>query len=185
MGSMFFIGVISTLLIVPPLSDKCCGRKPAYIIGVFVYLIAYIGIICSTNLYEFYVYQFLNGATFASKVVVGLSYIAEFIPSERHKGIIFTFLLVEPFSIIFLTFWYQVVDRSWYNIAVIYVVLISISFVYMLIFVPESPKWLMTSKKYEDSRESLSKVAVFNSVNQHRINYQILEVLFVSEYQES
>lgn len=106
MGSMFFIGVISTLLIIPPISDKCSGRKPVFIGGILVYIIAYIGIIFSHNLYEFYVFQFLNGASFASKVVVGLTYIAEFIPTEKLGGIIYTFLLVEPFSIIFLTFWY-------------------------------------------------------------------------------
>ena len=56
MGSMFFIGVISTLLIIPPLSDRCCGRKKMYVGGVLVYAIAYIGIIISTNIYEFYVF---------------------------------------------------------------------------------------------------------------------------------
>lgn len=106
MGSMFFIGVISTLLIIPPLSDKCCGRKAVFIGGVLVYIIAYIGIIFSTSLYEFYVFQFLNGASYASKVIVGLNYLTEFIPTCKQEGMVYTFLLVEPTTIILLTFWY-------------------------------------------------------------------------------
>jgi MFS family permease len=106
MGSMFFIGVISTVLIIPPLSDKWLGRKAVFIGGVLVYLIAYVGIIFSTNLYEFYVFQFLNGASYASKVIVGLNYLTEFIPSYKQEGMVYTFLIVEPTTIILLTFWY-------------------------------------------------------------------------------
>ena len=165
MGSIFFIGVISTVLIIPPLSDRCCGRKAIFIGGVIVYIIAYIGIICSTNIYEFYVFQFLNGASYASKVIVGLNYLTEFIPSYKQDIMVYMFLLVEPFTIIFLTFWYQMIDRHWFNIALIFLILICAAVTYFYFFVPESAKWLMTWRMYETARESLSYVAKYNGNN--------------------
>ena len=76
-GSSFFLGMISTILILPPLSDKIMGRKWILRIGFILYTTAYIGVVFSYNIYELYVYYFLIGATFSIQVVIGLTYVTE------------------------------------------------------------------------------------------------------------
>jgi MFS family permease len=76
-GSMYFIGVITTLTFVPIVGDKC-GRRWVFIITIIVSACAQLGLIVTRNLYELYVYEFLIGATFAGRVIVGLNYVLEF-----------------------------------------------------------------------------------------------------------
>ena len=54
-GSLYFAGVITTLLFVPPLSDRF-GRKVIFVISLFVSLFAQAGYMWSQSLYETYVY---------------------------------------------------------------------------------------------------------------------------------
>lgn len=77
LGSMFFIGIISTLIIIPPLADRY-GRKLIFTISNIVSIIGQLGLILSNNIYEAYFFAFLIGATFSGKVVVGLNYLLEF-----------------------------------------------------------------------------------------------------------
>ena len=81
-GSSFFLGMISTILILPPLSDKIVGRKLILRIGFIIYTTAYFGVVLSYNIYELYVYYFLIGATFSIQVVIGLTYVTELMASR-------------------------------------------------------------------------------------------------------
>lgn len=81
-GSAFFLGVISTILILPPLSDKILGRKVIIRVGLLVYAIAYLGLIISDNIYELYIFLFLVGTTFSVQVVIGLTFLIEFMPER-------------------------------------------------------------------------------------------------------
>ena len=64
-GSAFFLGVISTILIIPPLSDKVLGRKTILRVGFIVFTCALFGLLVSNNIYELYVFIFIIGTTFA------------------------------------------------------------------------------------------------------------------------
>lgn len=76
-GSMYFIGVISTLLFVPAIADKC-GRKWVFTVTILLSAIAQLALVVTGNIYEAYVYLFLIGSTFAGRIVVGLNYTLEF-----------------------------------------------------------------------------------------------------------
>ena len=76
-GSMFFIGQVVTILILPPLSDFWLGRKPVFVGTCTVLVIVIAGFLFSDNLYEAYAFQFLNGCTFGGLIVVGINYTVE------------------------------------------------------------------------------------------------------------
>ena len=56
-GSMYFIGVISTLLFVPAIADKC-GRKWVFTVTILLSAIAQLALVVTGNIYEAYVYLF-------------------------------------------------------------------------------------------------------------------------------
>ena len=52
---------------------------------------------------------------------------------------------------------------------------------YLLIFVPESPKWLYTWKRFDESKEVLTKVAKYNAVDEDKIEAEIANCKFIDE----
>ena len=77
-GTFFFIGVVSTLLVYPPLADKY-GRKWIFIISMIISAIGQLGLLITSNLYEAYIYMLLIGTAFSGKNIVGLNYMLEFL----------------------------------------------------------------------------------------------------------
>lgn len=112
-GSMYFIGLIATLTFVPIVADSC-GRKWVFSITIIVSACAQLGLIVTRNLYELYVYEFLIGATFAGRVIVGLSYVLELTQPKYSEDLVFYLLISECIGTIINTMWYQVIDNSWF-----------------------------------------------------------------------
>lgn len=163
LGSVGFIGVISTLLILPPLGDRY-GRKLIFTISNVMTIIGQLGLILSNNIYEAYFFAFLIGATFSGKVVVGLNYMLEFNRPKWTETIIYLQLVGESVSTIMFTFWYQFIDRGWFLLQLICLILAVLITIYFLIVVPESPKWLYTFFRFDESKENLKYVASFNGL---------------------
>ena len=104
-GTVFFVGVIVSMLIVPPLADWY-GRKIIVLISFFISCAGQTGLLFTNNLYEAYVYQFLIGASFAGRIIVGLSYVLEFNLKKYADPIITALLFSESTGVILITLWY-------------------------------------------------------------------------------
>ena len=115
--------------------------------------------------------MFLLGLTAAGRIIVGLTYTLELNLVKFHEQIIFYLLLAETGGIIGLTAWYQFVDRSWFWIQFLCLILAIITFLYFWIFVPESSKWLYTWQQYDNSKKSLSYIAKANGNKEKRLNH--------------
>jgi MFS family permease len=125
-----------------------------------------IGLIFTHNIYEAYVYFFLDGISFAGKVIVCLTYVIEFLPFEYHEyGPLLLNGALGPFTIL-CTLWYQFVDNSWFWLQILMLILQVLATCYILFFVPESPKWLYTWKDFGKARENLGYVARYNAATQ-------------------
>ena len=161
-GAIYFIGC--TMLLWPYLSDTSIGRRKLYLWAVSIFTLAFLGLILSTNLIFTYVCMFTMGATWGGRVVVGLSWFLELTPPAYQSLAVLMYEVSEPVLLIMLTFWYQFVDRSWFIVFVIAMVVISLILVYMFVAVPESAKWLYTWKQFERARRALEEVARFNGV---------------------
>lgn len=181
LGSLYFAGVVVTILWVPIVSDRCCGRRLIFLISMGVFLVAFLGLIWSHNLIETYVYLFILGACFAGRIVIGLTYLLELMDPSKAKAIVVYFFLSEPILLILLTMWYQFIDRSWFAIFIITWSFIFVAFLWYLIFVPESPKWLYTFKHYNESRKVLLETAEFNGVTTREYKDQVTNKQFYKE----
>tara|TARA_B110000285_G_scaffold220634_1_gene272623 strand:+ start:103 stop:681 length:579 start_codon:yes stop_codon:yes gene_type:complete len=104
-GSIYFAGLCFAILILPPMAD-CIGRRWPVFIGNAALIICMIGLIFTHNIYEAYVFFFLDGISFAGKVIVCMTYVIEFTPfAYQEYGPILLNGALGPFTIL-CTFWY-------------------------------------------------------------------------------
>ena len=59
---------------------------------------------------------------------------------------------------IYFLYW----NRNWFNLCLGMTILGAISHFYMLIYAPESPKWLLVQNRREDAIIAFNKIAEFN-----------------------
>lgn len=149
---MFFIGVISTLIIVPPLADRY-GRKLIFSISNAVALVGQFGLILADSIYEAYFFSFLIGTAFSGQRIVGINYLLEMTLPRTHELIIFLVLALESVSTLVMTAWYQFVDRGWFLLQLICFILACLVSLYFVLVIPESPKWLYTFNRFDESRK--------------------------------
>jgi hypothetical protein len=165
-GSVYFIGIVCTVLILPVVSDKYYGRKNVLIVANALQIIAAGGLLITTNLYACYVFMFILGGLFPARVFLALSYAIEYTPPQYHYAYTYLFMLSEPVFLILMTFWYQFIDHGWFLLQLILFILMIIIALYYIIIVPESPKWLYTWQHYPQAKEVLRYVAKFNLVEE-------------------
>jgi MFS family permease len=82
LGSIYFAGVVATILWLPFISDRYFGRRSIFLICFAIFDLAFLGLIFSKNLIETYVFLFMMGACFAGRIIIGLTYLIEFIDPE-------------------------------------------------------------------------------------------------------
>jgi hypothetical protein len=156
---------VSTILIIPPLSDRYFGRRPIILIANSVVILALIGLLVTTNLYEAYVYMFILGACGPGRSFVSLTNCLEF-QSEQYKYIItFCYLCTEPTVLTLITLWYQFIDKGWFGLQLMFLLILVTTTLCYLFFVPQSPKWLFTVRRFAEAKEVVQRVADFNGVD--------------------
>lgn len=168
-GSMYFIGLIVFITFVPPIADRF-GRKWVFFVTNVVSVIAQLGLILTNDLYVAYFFEFLVGGTFAGRIIVGLSYIMEYHLPKWHESIVFGLLISEASTTILITFWYQNIDRGYFGLQLLFLIVAVLVTIFFLIVVPESPKWLYTWEHFEESREVLTYVGENNSLPESKVN---------------
>jgi len=155
LGSSYFLGIITSMLFVPALSDTY-GRKKIFCITMMVSLIGQYGLITSDSLYKSTLYMILVGMTWPGKRVTGLNYILEFLPEHLQKQYITVFTLFDYPSILFISLYYQYVNPDWYPMQALGVVLSAICLAYCLVLMPESPKFRYLRQDFESVRDTVA-----------------------------
>ena len=167
-GSMYFIGLIVFITFIPPLSDRF-GRKWILVATLVQSVVAQLGLMLTNNLYVAYFFEFLLGGTFAGRIIVGLNYVLEYNLPKLHETIVFGLLISESFTTIFITIWYEFIDRGWFGLQLLCLILAILVTIFFLTYVPESPKWLYTWKFFNDSRDNLAYVGKQNSLPENKL----------------
>lgn len=116
-----------------------------------------------------YFFEFLVGSTFAGRIIVGLNYILEFSLPKYHEAIVFGLLISEASTTIIITIWYQFIDRGWFGLQLLFLILAVLVTFFFWLVVPESPKWEYTFEYFQDARDHLYYVAGFNSLPESKL----------------
>ena len=167
-NSMFFIGVIISCLVIPPLADAY-GRKVPFLASIGITVLVYLALIFTTNLYVAYVMIFILGLSFAGRMVVGVNYALEFFLTKAQNPALLTFMLGLNIHKLIINCWFQFIDKSVVGMLALYIVLATVLLLVLWWLVPESPKWLYVNFQFERSRRNLLPVARYNEVPQQQI----------------
>ena len=95
------------------------------------------------------------GLTFGGRIVVGLSLVLEYCHPEFHETITMFVLITESVGTLLIALWYKYVDHGWMNAHIVLFVFTCLTGLYVIFFVPESPKWCIANGKYEKARKSI------------------------------
>lgn len=138
---MYYIGVISTVLVIPMWSDRI-GRKWITIISYFIFMIAILGILMAHDLIWLYILVFITGVTFPGRAIVGLSWLIEYMKVTRKQRVLFIKLLSYPILIIIYTLTFQFGTRHYQIVWYVTLVICLTATVYQMFVVPESANFL-------------------------------------------
>ena len=100
LGAFFFLGVIITMIPVPLYADKY-GRRDVFVVTMVVCIVAAIGLLATDSLEWAYFFMFLEGMTFAGKLIVGLAYLIELNLEAKGEFIVVLLNILISIMIIF------------------------------------------------------------------------------------
>ena len=146
-------------------------------ISMGISLLVYLMLILSTNINLTTVMFLLLGLTNPGKSNVCYIYLLEFIPKKWQTAVGTVLLFGDGSTMIFLSLYFRFISKDWLWFQIFALSLTTLAFLVML-FAPESPKYLYSYKKYKEARKALQYIARFNRVSQQK------KYWFDTEHQE-
>lgn len=150
-GSTFLFGCFAGSFILPRLAD-IFGRKPMMLLGLSVYLCVIIGILFCKKLWLADILMFFGGIGETGRYYVAYVYLVEFWPNRYQDAAgLYIFLVFGVImTLVALQFWF-VVDHWQYNAA--YALFFAVvSFILIVSWLPESPRYYYSKKMYDKCR---------------------------------
>ncbi|MGL4723428.1 MAG: sugar porter family MFS transporter [Scandinavium sp.] len=156
--SATLLGAIFGALLTGPLSDRLGRRHTVIVISVLFALFA-LGCALSTSLSMLIVMRFLLGLGVGGSSQIVPMYIAELAPAHRRgaQGVLFQMMICVGTLLAYATGYLLGPTGSWewmLGIAVIPAVI----FIVVMVFLPESPRWLVGKHQVERAKAILMRV---------------------------
>ena len=160
-GSLFFVGTFLGSFVLPRAAD-IYGRKPLFLIGLSLYIFVVICLYFVGSLAWLYVLLFLGGVSETGRYYVAYVYAIEMMPKRVQDATGIYIFLVFAFAMTYiaLQFWFitkDVFTNNW-----IALVLALMSLVSVTLFMPESPRFLYSQKRFTECKEVLKKIIEMN-----------------------
>lgn len=146
--SIALIGTVVGALLGAIPSDRIGRKKTLYLIALF-YLVSSLGTSLSTNWYLFLGFRFLGGLGVGASSVTAPIYISEISPASKRGRLVAMFQFNVVFGILVSYFSNYLIgytgENAWRLMLGIQAVP-SVLFLFLLRFIPESPRWLILHK---------------------------------------
>jgi len=135
------------------------GRRKSLIIIALIFLFSSLGTAFATNWYLFVILRFIGGLGVGASSVIAPIYISEIAPASTRGRLVILFqfnivlgILISYLSNYLIGLWLQ--QDSWrYMLGIMAVP--SLIFLFLLRFVPESPRWLILKRSQNDEARSI------------------------------
>jgi len=157
---MQFVGWAISAAITPRLSDFY-GRRIVFLCSMFVQLISLIAIYISRDVYVTIGLIFFFGMGGVGRSSICYLYMQEFLPSDKATLVGTILQLNNGMVAIYTVIYYWFISSQWIPLQVFggFLTVVSMVGVY---FLPESPKFLLTMKRYDDARAAINVIARVN-----------------------
>ena len=158
-GSGFFIGTLVGCIFITPLPDKY-GRKIVLQICLTISCFLHFLILISFSPFFLSIVCIISG--FISSIYGSFSlYVAEYIPKEHSAMIMSAINSIYPFMGFMETIFFLVIN-NWRLLFLFTTILHMFATYFILKYLPESPKWLYSKGKINESLEIVRKIAEIN-----------------------
>ncbi|MCX3307675.1 sugar porter family MFS transporter [Pantoea vagans] len=177
--SNILLGSLVGCFIAPKLSDKF-GRKKSLAITALLFTASVVGTAIAHNFFTFVAFRILGGLAIGLASVISPIYLAELSPS-KYRGrtsALYAVCCVGGQSVVLLTNYFinksmlpeVMVDTGWRYILATALVPCAL-FIFLIAFIPESPRWNVLKGKDKEALDTLSKISdpvhartVFNEI---------------------
>lgn len=143
------------------------GRKKVLVVTAVLFIISSIGAAIPTNLTEFLIARFVGGLGIGAASMLSPLYISEIAPSRNRGRLVSLYQLAIVIGINLIYFVNLLIaswgDEAW-NVETGWRYMLgsgaipAVLFLFLLLIVPESPRWLVKQGNDEDAFETLEKV---------------------------
>jgi MFS family permease len=182
-GSAYLTGAVLGALFFGWLTDRL-GRKRLFFITLAVYLVATAATAFSWNLWSFALFRFLTGAGIGGEYTAINSTIQELVPA-RYRG--WTDLVINGSfwigaalgaagSIVLLDPEFLAPDMGW-RLAFLIGAALGLVIFFMRLWLPESPRWLMTHGRLDEANAVLDGIEAEFRAHGHRFSSEPLPVI--------
>jgi sugar porter (SP) family MFS transporter len=139
-------------------SDRFGRKNTLFVIGI-LFVVSSLGAALSPDVYTFMFFRFLGGLAIGSSSVTAPVYISEIAPAESRGRLVamFQFNIVFGILLAYLAN-YLIIglggDNAW-RLMLGWITVPSLAFMLAVLFVPESPRWLIVKKNDLDKARSI------------------------------
>lgn len=157
---MQFVGWAISAAITPRLSD-IYGRRPIFLLSMLVQLLSLIAIYISRSVWITIGLIFFFGMGGVGRSSISYLYMQEFLPQDKQTLVGTILQLNNGFVAVYTVLYYWFISNYWIPIQIFGGVLTAISMIGVW-FLPESPKFLITKKRYDEARVAINIIARVN-----------------------
>lgn len=98
------------------------------------------------------------------KGIIPFCYIAELVPSNNKATTTIVLTAFDLASLMVLNSYFLLISRDWMPIQLATTILATCALVYAIVFIPESPHWLLSQGKTAEAIDAFNSIAKFNGV---------------------
>ena len=162
-GSSFFAGTFIGSFFLPRAGD-IVGRKPIHLLGLAIFISVVVASLFDKSLILCYFLLFMGGISETGRYYVAYVYCVEFFPKNMQSkmGLAIFSCFGSSMVLIALRFWF-IVPRIWTWNAYVAIALAGVSFVACLAWMPESPRFLHSRKRYAEADAIMNKIGRINT----------------------
>mmetsp|Transcript_19138 Transcript_19138/g.18786 ORF Transcript_19138/g.18786 Transcript_19138/m.18786 type:complete len:222 (+) Transcript_19138:132-797(+) len=158
-GSFYFLGVIFSSFIL--ITTSKYGRRMNMIIGNWISLIAFSGLVFTTNLYLKYGFCLLLGLTYL-RSIQSLLLATEFTLLNYKIYITTATMVIDGLVFPLNALYFKFLSKNWEYIFLGYYIIAFLGTI-LSHMIPESPNYLYEKHSYQESKQVLKRIAQWNN----------------------
>jgi MFS transporter, OCT family, solute carrier family 22 (organic cation transporter), member 4/5 len=139
------------------------GRRPGFAFGLMIQSTVTFLVMFTDSYFLACVLTFFIGYGVTGKQYVGWNYLLEMQPTSKQIPVGVTLFIFEGVLFIFITTYFGWIGKHW-QFMQIPTVLFGVIGILFLWHQPESPRFLVSTKRYDQARKSFGRIAAVNGV---------------------